>query len=181
MAIRVRVRMVLDIRGQPTMPESIVVVDEDNEANGVDVESLRFPLAVQDGVIQKPSRWRTLLRAYKTLGVVFGGLVTSPLYVYPLMLLKSTTEQDYLGISSIMFWILTPIGVVKYASITLKADDQGEGGNFALYSLLCRKMMMATVFPFNQTKVLEAGIFHQVLHCQLFIQLLVGSIQYQIE
>ncbi|KAM7487840.1 hypothetical protein LguiB_025324 [Lonicera macranthoides] len=80
----------------------------------------------------------TLLLAYKTLGVVFGGLVTSPLYVYPSMPLKSPTEEDYLGIYSIMFWTLTLIGVVKYASIALNADDQGEGGTFALYSLLCR-------------------------------------------
>lgn len=69
----------------------------------------------------------TLLLAYKTLGVVFGGLVTSPLYVYPSMPLKSPTEEDYLGIYSIMFWTLTLIGVVKYACIALKADDQGEG------------------------------------------------------
>ncbi|KAK9670034.1 hypothetical protein RND81_13G172300 [Saponaria officinalis] len=88
----------------------------------------------------KSSRWSTLFLAYKTLGVVFGGLVTSPLYVYPSMPLKSPTEEDYLGIYSIMFWTLSLIGVVKYASIALKADDQGEGGTFALYSLLCRKM-----------------------------------------
>ncbi|KAL6189753.1 hypothetical protein ACLB2K_036155 [Fragaria x ananassa] len=81
-----------------------------------------------------------LVLAYKTLGVVFGGLVTSPLYVYPSMPLKSPTEDDYLGIYSIMFWTLTLIGVVKYAGIALKADDQGEGGTFALYSLLCRNM-----------------------------------------
>ncbi|KAJ1430538.1 Potassium transporter [Sesbania bispinosa] len=80
----------------------------------------------------------TLLLAYRTLGVVFGGLVTSPLYVYPSMPLKSPTEEDYLGIYSIMFWTLTLIGVVKYANIALKADDHGEGGTFALYSLLCR-------------------------------------------
>ncbi|GAB2220989.1 hypothetical protein Droror1_Dr00012150, partial [Drosera rotundifolia] len=39
-----------------------------------------------------------------------------------------------------MFWTLTLIGVVKYASIALKADDHREGGTFVLYSLLCRKM-----------------------------------------
>ncbi|KAJ8760591.1 hypothetical protein K2173_015258 [Erythroxylum novogranatense] len=85
-------------------------------------------------------RWKAVLLAYKTLGVVFGGLVTSPLYVYPSMPLKSPTEEDYLGIYSIMFWTLSLIGVVKYASIAVNADDQGEGGTFALYSLLCRKM-----------------------------------------
>ncbi|XP_071927798.1 probable potassium transporter 17 isoform X1 [Coffea arabica] len=85
-------------------------------------------------------KWRTLFIAYKTLGVVFGGLVTSPLYVYPSMQLKSPTEENYLGIFSIMFWTLSLIGLVKYASIAVRADDQGEGGTFALYSLLCRKI-----------------------------------------
>ncbi|KAL3003063.1 hypothetical protein AAZX31_08G089500 [Glycine max] len=80
----------------------------------------------------------SLVLAYKTLGVVFGGLVTSPLYVYPSMPLKSPTEDDYLGIYSIMFWTLTLIGVVKYANVAIRADDHGEGGTFALYSLLCR-------------------------------------------
>ncbi|KAJ1699807.1 hypothetical protein LUZ63_008319 [Rhynchospora breviuscula] len=82
--------------------------------------------------------WKDVLLAYKSLGVVFGGLVTSPLYVYPSMNLSSPTEADYLGIYSIMFWTLTMIGVVKYVCIVLNADDHGEGGTLALYSLLCR-------------------------------------------
>lgn len=73
--------------------------------------------------------------AYKTLGIVFGGLVTSPLYMYPSMPLKFPTEEDYLGIYSIVFWTLTLIGVVKYASIAIKADDQGEGAVFNIDSL----------------------------------------------
>ena len=79
-----------------------------------------------------------LVLAYKTLGVVFGGLVTSPLYVYPSMNLTNPTEEDYLGIYSIMFWTLTLIGVIKYICIALHADDHGEGGTFAMYSLLCQ-------------------------------------------
>ncbi|KAH9745886.1 putative potassium transporter 17 [Citrus sinensis] len=106
----------------------------------------------------KKGRWENLVLAYKTLGVVFGGLVTSPLYVYPSMPLKSPTEDDYLGIYSIMFWTLTLIGVVKYASIALKADDQGEGGTFALYSLLSRKMDIG----FFSAKNLDSNsIFHE--------------------
>lgn len=76
-----------------------------------------------------------MVLAYKTLGVVFGGLVTSPLYVYPSMPLTSPTEDDYLGVYSIMFWTLTLIGVVKYATIALKADDLGEGNLSYLCSL----------------------------------------------
>nr|XP_043614886.1 probable potassium transporter 17 isoform X3 [Erigeron canadensis] len=76
---------------------------------------------------------------------MFGGLVTSPLYVYPSMALKSPTEEAYLGIYCIMFWTLSLIGVVKYACIALKADDQGEGGTYALYSLLCRHMNIGAI------------------------------------
>ncbi|KAH9794272.1 putative potassium transporter 17 [Citrus sinensis] len=95
----------------------------------------------------KKGRWENLVLAYKTLGVVFGGLVTSPLYVYPSMPLKSPTEDDYLGIYSIMFWTLTLIGVVKYASIALKADDQGEEnksrlGKFFEKSILARRILL---------------------------------------
>ncbi|XP_072977228.1 probable potassium transporter 17 isoform X3 [Typha angustifolia] len=81
---------------------------------------------------QKGNVLRDFILAYKTLGIVFGGLVTSPLYVYPSMNLESPKEEDYLGIYSIMFWTLTLIGVVKYVCIALNADDHGEakGVNF---------------------------------------------------
>ncbi|XP_031268162.1 probable potassium transporter 17 isoform X2 [Pistacia vera] len=78
------------------------------------------------------------------------------------MPLRSPTEGDYLGIFSIMFWTLTLIGVVKYASIALKADDQGEGGTFALYSLLCRNMNIGFLSPKNVSSNL--GISRSVLH-----------------
>nr|XP_043615870.1 probable potassium transporter 17 [Erigeron canadensis] len=61
------------------------------------------------------------------------------------MALKSPTEEAYLGIYCIMFWTLSLIGVVKYACIALKADDQGEGGTYALYSLLCRHMNIGAI------------------------------------
>ncbi|CAO2163064.1 unnamed protein product [Urochloa humidicola] len=53
------------------------------------------------------------------------------------MNLTNPTEEDYLGLYSIMFWTLTLIGVVKYICIALNADDHGEGGTFAMYSLRC--------------------------------------------
>ncbi|KAK6931715.1 Potassium transporter [Dillenia turbinata] len=117
--------------------EMEVVVDpnDQNSLQSLNVNSV--PLQQHH---QVDSRKKTLLLAYRTLGVVFGGLVTSPLYVYPSMPLKSPTKEDYLGIYSIMFWTLSLIGVVKYSCIALKADDQGEGGTFALYSLLCRNI-----------------------------------------
>ncbi|KAL3134225.1 hypothetical protein ABBQ38_006660 [Trebouxia sp. C0009 RCD-2024] len=48
------------------------------------------------------------------------------------------TETDVLGAMSIIFWTITLIVVVKYMLIVVLADDNGEGGTFALYSLICR-------------------------------------------
>lgn len=73
---------------------------------------------------------------------MYGELSTSPLYVY-----KSTFEEDIqhsetneeiFGVLSFVFWTLTLIPLLKYVFIVLRADDNGEGGTFALYSLLCR-------------------------------------------
>lgn len=87
--------------------------------------------------------WRTLLTlAYQSLGVVYGDLSTSPLYVYKSTFAEdiqhSETNEEIYGVLSFVFWTLTLIPLVKYVFIVLRADDNGEGGTFALYSLLCR-------------------------------------------
>ncbi|XP_024526639.1 potassium transporter 1 isoform X1 [Selaginella moellendorffii] len=83
-----------------------------------------------------------LLLAYQSFGVVYGDLSTSPLYVYrstfsgKLQLHEDDTEV--LGVLSFILYTLTLIPLLKYVLIVLRADDNGEGGTFALYSLLCR-------------------------------------------
>ncbi|KAH9791529.1 Potassium transporter 4 [Citrus sinensis] len=83
-----------------------------------------------------------LLLAYQSLGVVYGDLSTSPLYVYSSAfsgrLDEKESEETILGAFSLIFWTLTLIPLLKYIFIVLSADDNGEGGTFALYSLLCR-------------------------------------------
>ncbi|KAL0372397.1 UNVERIFIED_CONTAM: Potassium transporter 6 [Sesamum calycinum] len=91
----------------------------------------------------KKESWRTTLTlAYQSLGVVYGDLGISPLYVY-----KNTFDEDIAhsesndeiyGVLSLVFWTLTLVPLLKYVFIVLRADDNGEGGTFALYSLLCR-------------------------------------------
>ncbi|KAL0385572.1 UNVERIFIED_CONTAM: Potassium transporter 6 [Sesamum radiatum] len=94
------------------------------------------------GVLQKES-WRTVLTlAYQSLGVVYGDLSTSPLYVYKNTFAEdiyhSETNEEIFGVLSFVFWTLTLVPLLKYVFIVLRADDNGEGGTFALYSLLCR-------------------------------------------
>jgi len=74
-----------------------------------------------------------------TLGIIFGDIGTSPLYVLSALIDKETiTEQLVLGGISCIFWTLTLQTTVKYVFLTLKADNKGEGGIFALFTLLKR-------------------------------------------
>ncbi|WVZ08690.1 hypothetical protein V8G54_022036 [Vigna mungo] len=85
---------------------------------------------------------RNLILAYQSFGVVYGDLSTSPLYVFTSAfrgkLLDHHDEETIFGTFSLIFWTLTLIPLLKYVFILLSADDNGEGGTFALYSLLCR-------------------------------------------
>ncbi|RWR86907.1 potassium transporter 4-like protein isoform X3 [Cinnamomum micranthum f. kanehirae] len=85
---------------------------------------------------------RILLLAYQSFGVVYGDLSTSPLYVYTSTFIgklqNHQNEEAIFGVFSLIFWALTLIPLIKYVFIVLSADDNGEGGPFALYSLLCR-------------------------------------------
>jgi len=96
--------------------------------------------------------WRmTLSLAYQSLGVVYGDLSTSPLYVYKAAFAEdiqhTDTNDEILGVLSFVFWTLTLVPLLKYVCIVLRADDNGEGGTFALYSLLCRHARAALLPP----------------------------------
>ncbi|KAG9455209.1 hypothetical protein H6P81_008113 [Aristolochia fimbriata] len=91
----------------------------------------------------KKESWRNLLLlAYQSLGVVYGDLSISPLYVYKSTFAEdithSETNEEIFGVLSFVFWTLTLVPLFKYVFIVLRADDNGEGGTFALYSLICR-------------------------------------------
>ncbi|XP_066391483.1 potassium transporter 7-like [Miscanthus floridulus] len=93
--------------------------------------------------VQWKSYCRTLsLLAFQSFGVVYGDLSTSPLYVYRNSLSGRLNgyldETTIFGLFSLVFWTFTLIPLLKYVIIVLSADDNGEGGTFALYSLLCR-------------------------------------------
>ncbi|KAM2107400.1 hypothetical protein ACFX1Q_024376 [Malus domestica] len=107
-----------------------------------------------EGVIRshpiKKDSWMTVLTlAYQSLGVVYGDLSTSPLYVYKSTFAEdihhSETNEEIFGVLSFVFWTLTLIPLVKYVFIVLRADDNGEGGTFALYSLLSRHARVSSL------------------------------------
>ncbi|XP_043701148.1 probable potassium transporter 13 [Telopea speciosissima] len=100
----------------------------------------------ESGGQSRDSRWKlhktTLLLAYQSLGVVYGDLSISPIFVFTSTfsgkLHLHEEEEEIFGVLSLIFWTLTIIPLCKYVVLVLGADDNGEGGTFALYSLLCR-------------------------------------------
>ncbi|WPV00321.1 KUP/HAK/KT family potassium transporter [Mucilaginibacter sp. cycad4] len=75
-----------------------------------------------------------------TLGIIFGDIGTSPLYVFQTLLVEGGKVNPALVLGSIscIFWTLTLQTTFKYIVITLQADNKGEGGIFSLYALVRR-------------------------------------------
>ena len=71
------------------------------------------------------------------LGIIYGDIGTSPLYVMRAVTGATMIEEEVvLGALSCIFWTLTLLTTVKYVSLILRADNRGEGGIFALYALV---------------------------------------------
>lgn len=81
---------------------------------------------------QDPSFWSTLALAFQTLGVVYGDMGTSPLYVFTEVFSKVPIESevDILGALSLVMYTITIIPLAKYVFVVLKANDSGEGNGF---------------------------------------------------
>jgi KUP system potassium uptake protein len=76
-----------------------------------------------------------------SLGIIYGDIGTSPLYVFKAIVGDKTTisETLILGGISLIAWTLTLQTTLKYVVITLRADNKGEGGIFSLFSLVRRR------------------------------------------
>ncbi len=75
-----------------------------------------------------------------SLGIIYGDIGTSPLYVFKAIVDDRIITSDLiLGGLSCIFWTLTLQTTLKYVIITLRADNKGEGGIFSLFSLVKRK------------------------------------------
>ena len=83
-----------------------------------------------------------------TLGIIYGDIGTSPLYVMKAIVGdKPIDEMVILGALSCIFWTITLQTTIKYVIITLRADNKGEGGIFSLYALVRRRKNPWLVFP----------------------------------
>ncbi len=74
------------------------------------------------------------------IGIIYGDIGTSPLYVFNAIIdQREITEKLILGALSCVFWTLTLQTTLKYVILTLRADNNGEGGIFSLYALIKRR------------------------------------------
>jgi KUP system potassium uptake protein len=82
-----------------------------------------------------------LFLSVEALGVVYGDIGTSPLYTLSsiLLSLRSPTDEDVIGATSLVIWSILIMVTLKYGSFILTADYRNEGGIFALCSLLLSK------------------------------------------
>jgi len=91
----------------------------------------------------KPDLRRTLALALGALGVVYGDIGTSPLYAvkecFHGVHAITITPANILGVMSLIFWSLTMVITIKYVTFILKADNEGEGGIYALAALFLGK------------------------------------------
>ncbi|KAK8959438.1 Potassium transporter 6 [Platanthera guangdongensis] len=100
---------------------------------------------------EEKNQWKqTLILSFQSLGIVFGQLSIGPLIVSTTVSANSIKSEEMLfGHLSFIFWTMTLIPLAMYVFIVLKADDNGEGGTFALYSLLCRCAQVG-LLPYEQ-------------------------------
>ncbi|XP_023892785.2 potassium transporter 5 [Quercus suber] len=108
--------------------------------------------------------WSVILHlAFQSIGIVYGDIGTSPLYVYASTFTDGIKHNDdILGVLSLIFYTLTLIPLVKYVFIVLQANDNGEGGTFALYSLICRYAKVGLI-PNQQAEDQDVSNFQLVL------------------
>lgn len=94
------------------------------------------------------------------LGIIYGDIGTSPLYVFKAIVgTREITEQLVYGGISCVFWTLVFQTTFKYIWLTLRADNHGEGGIFSLYALVKRygkKLVIPTIL--GATTLLADGI-----------------------
>ncbi len=94
------------------------------------------------------STWRLTLAAS---GVVFGDIGTSPLYAFRESFIGRhrlpVDEPHVLAVLSMLLWALILVVTVKYVSVTMRADNRGEGGSFALLALIQRITPKSPLLP----------------------------------
>ncbi|KAE8726008.1 Potassium transporter 5 [Hibiscus syriacus] len=114
--------------------------------DSLNLEAGRLSFAEAKHTHSKVNWATTLSLAFQSVGVIYGDIGTSPLYVYASTFTNGIGHPDNLiAVLSLIIYSIILIPFFKYAFIVLRANDNGEGGTFALYSLMCRHVKMSLI------------------------------------
>ncbi|XP_019451783.1 PREDICTED: potassium transporter 5-like [Lupinus angustifolius] len=123
--------------------------------DSLDMESRTFPGSSHAS--KGPITSVILHLAFQSMGIVYGDIGTSPLYVYASTFTNGiNNNDDILGVLSLIFYTITLVTLIKYVFIVLKANDNGDGGTFALYSKICRSAKVG-LLPNQQSEDAEVS------------------------
>lgn len=85
--------------------------------------------------------WKEIIKA---MGLVFGDIGTSPIYTLSVIVLFiKPTEENIIGVLSLIIWTLIILVCVEYAFLAMKLDDHGQGGTIILQQILGKKIRNA--------------------------------------
>lgn len=115
--------------------------------DSLNLEAGRVSMSHSHGAHTSKTNWqRTLSLAFQSIGVVYGDIGTSPLYVFASTFTGGINhDQDILGVLSLIIYTIVLLPMLKYVFIVLRANDNGDGGTFALYSLICRSAKVGLI------------------------------------
>src|SRR6185437_15551030 len=94
------------------------------------------------------SRRLSLSAVVGALGIVYGDIGTSPLYAFDATLTVAGRfgSEVVLGVLSLMLWALTISVTIKYVSVIMRADNDGEGGILAMFALAQRQIIAGSLW-----------------------------------
>ncbi|KAI3460823.1 hypothetical protein Pfo_017486 [Paulownia fortunei] len=129
--------------------------------DSLDMESGKLGRRHHHGSASTGGGWALVMQlAFQSIGVVYGDIGTSPLYVYASTFTSGIKHNDdIIGVLSMIFYTLTLIPLIKYVFIVLRANDNGDGGTFALYSLICRYAKVGLI-PSQEVEDQNVSTFH---------------------
>ncbi len=98
---------------------------------------------MSDKPAQKKNGAVTPVMLLVTIGIVYGDIGTSPMYVLKSIIegnggIQTVSRDFILGALSLIIWTVTLLTTIKYVLIAMQADNNGEGGIFSLFSLVRR-------------------------------------------
>ncbi|CAM4768403.1 unnamed protein product [Rotaria magnacalcarata] len=108
-------------------------IHHDQQPTPIEVSIDEHPITVDITPLKNPSLFFNL--TLRSLGVIFGDIGTSPLYVLSTVFDFQPNEAQCIGAVSLIIWSLIVVVSIKYGIFILMSDNLGEGGTFALWIL----------------------------------------------